>query len=119
MFRLPAEQLASAVNVEDVVIVAGLDHPGLDEAVLLEDFFLEPGARPGDRLRNADGGPFLAVERAADNVLNLFIAERLRLAAPPRQLRRKVATPFDQPGDRFGEIVEVDEGLVRAEHARI
>jgi hypothetical protein len=86
------------------VVVAAVDHPGLDEVVAAERFVLQddPGLR--ERLRNPDSLPDLAVERLAHDVLDLGIAGR---ADEQRQLGRKVVPPIDQAKHGIGQVVAV------------
>ncbi len=59
------------------------------------------------------------MELAADDVLHVLVAERVGLADQERQLCRQIAPPLDQPGHGFGEVVEMEERLVRAKHPGI
>src|SRR3546814_3905114 len=104
----PVEQLAGAACIEDIIGVALLDHPGLDERIVLEHFVLKPGSRRRDLLGNAQRGPVLAMERLADDVLGLGIAERIRLADQQGQNSGQSLAPFNEFRDRVGQVVEVD-----------
>ena len=85
VLRFPPEQRPCAGDVEDIVVVAAVDHPGLDKVVAAERFVLQddPGLR--ERLRDADRLPALAVERLPDDVLDLGIAGRVGFADEQRQ----------------------------------
>ncbi len=115
----PPEHGARSRDVEDVVVVALIDHPGLDELVAAKRFVLQPGPGLGDRLWNAQGGPTFAVQSLSNDVLDLFVAQCVRLSHEHGELLRQGPAPIDDPFDRFGEILDVDEGLARAKHARV
>src|SRR3546814_3952855 len=89
------------------------------ERIVLEHFVLKPGSRRRDLLGNAQRGPVLAMERLADDVLGLGIAERIRLADQQGQNSGQSLAPFNEFRDRVGQVVEVDRRLRRAEHSRI
>src|SRR3546814_4813310 len=59
------------------------------------------------------------MERLADDVLGLGIAERIRLADQQGQNSGQSLAPFNEFRDRVGQVVEVDRRLRRAEHSRI
>ena len=116
---LPIKKLPRAADIEDIMVVARLDHPRLDFAVLAQKLVLHPGTCLGDRLWNPKRVPALPAQRAADDVLDFGIAKRFRLADEQRQFDRQLIPAVDQPRDRIGQILEMDEGLTSAEHARI
>src|SRR3546814_14592026 len=66
------------------------------ERIVLEHFVLKPGSRRRDLLGNAQRGPVLAMERLADDVLGLGIAERIRLADPQGQNSGQSLAPFNE-----------------------
>src|SRR3546814_5592451 len=57
VLRLPAEKLACPVDIEDIMVVARLDHPRLDRAFSAEHLILHPCPGLRDRLRNPDCAP--------------------------------------------------------------
>src|SRR3546814_3926794 len=65
VLRLPPEQRPCARDVEDIVVVAAVDHPRLDEVVATECFVLQNDPCFCERLRDTDCLPALAVERLA------------------------------------------------------
>lgn len=119
MGRRPAQEVAGAADVEDVVVVALVDHPRFHELVLAQGFALKPGARLGDRLRDAKGGPVLPVQRLSDDVLDLAVAQGFRLADENGNLLRQRGASIDRTIHYFGQVLHMDEGLPGAEHAGI
>src|SRR3546814_9653904 len=73
VLRLPPEQRPCARDVEDIVVVAAVDHPRLDEVVATECFVLQKDPCFCERLRDTDCLPALAVERLADDVLDFGV----------------------------------------------
>src|SRR3546814_1220000 len=93
VLRLPPEQRPCARDVEDIVVVAAVDHPRLDEVVATECFVLQNDPCFCERLRDTDCLPALAVERLADDVLDFGVTGRVGFADKQWQFRRKVASP--------------------------
>lgn len=60
-------------------------------------------------LRHLARRPLLAVDGAAECVLELPVAHRLRFADEKRQLRRQLRTMLGEEAERRDEVVEVDE----------
>src|SRR3546814_5863412 len=54
VLRLPPEQRPCARDVEDIVVVAAVDHPRLDEVVATECFVLQNDPCFCERLRDTD-----------------------------------------------------------------
>ncbi|MFN2240513.1 MAG: hypothetical protein ABR524_14085 [Thermoanaerobaculia bacterium] len=67
----------------------------------------------------ADGLPALAVDQARDRVLQLVVAERLRLAEEDRDLRWQLGATVHDFLDGVHEIVHVQEGLAVRRRARV
>ena len=96
------------------MVVRAVDHPRLDEPPLSGDVVQHPGARlregrqrGGDR----DGLRAGAADQARDGVLQLVIAERLRLAEEERDLRRKCGPALHDALDGVHQVIHVHEGL--------
>ena len=69
MLRLPIQLLAGAAEVQLVMIVRDIDHPGADEGVFTKYFVLSPGTQFGQSRRHVPRDPVLAVQLAPDQAL--------------------------------------------------
>ena len=119
MFWLPPQQVPGTGDIKDVVSIGIIDHPLLDESVMAKDFFLDPRAQFRHALWNAHCRPFLAVDPAMDDVLNLGVAQRFGLADKYRRLALEVSATRDSLLDRLGQIFKMQCRLRSAQHARI
>jgi hypothetical protein len=120
--RLPSEQLAGARDVERIVVVRAIDHPRLDERLLAGEVIQHPGARLRQRRQRGgdlDGLHRLAVDQPRERVLELVVAQRLRLAEQQRELRWQLRASLDDPFDGVDEIVHVQESLAVRRRARV
>jgi len=79
VLRLPAEQLAGTRDVDGIMVVGDIHHPGPDEQIFAENIVLNPGAGFGEGLRYLPRLPRLAVNQAADFGLQIAVAHDLRL----------------------------------------
>ena len=116
--RLPAEQFASARNINLVVVVGVLDHPRLDVGVLVQHLGLEPRSSFGQTLRQRQRSPFLVVNEPSDPLLHLLVGKRLLLADQQHRLVGKLRAAVDGSDHCVDEIVPVQIGLAAFEIAR-
>ena len=119
MLWLPANEAPGARDVEFVVVVRNVNHPRLDEGILVEDLALDPSSGPGQRLRNRPRLPILVVNEPRHLALNLVKAECLRLSQKQRQLRRQILAPLHDREQRVGQVVQMQKRLPCVEIARI
>ena len=72
-----------------------IDHPRTDERVLLQEFVLHPGPRPGEELGYLARFPFLVVDQFTDGALYFVETKRLRLTEKQDRMRRQLFAPID------------------------
>lgn len=65
---------------------------------------------------DSDRGPVLPVQSLTNDVLDLGVAECLRLPDEERQLGRELATAIDDAGDCVRQVLDVNERLAGAQH---
>ena len=102
-------------DVEVVVVAGPVDHPRLDERILAEGNLL---AHPRTDLRHQRGDlerrPFLAVQLAPDDVLQIAVPERLGLPDQHFVVVREVAAALDDSRERLDRVIEMDERLTQS-----
>ena len=70
VFRLPTEHLPRPRDLDRVMRIGQVNHPGLDKSILFaSDLLLHPRACLGDYFRDADRRPLLPVNQFADLIL--------------------------------------------------
>ena len=111
MARRPAQQRAGAADVELIMVVGDLDHPGPDEGIVRKHLLLHPGARLDQGLGQRHHRPGFAMHELADAPLQGFVAGRLGFPEEKGDLSRQVAPPVHHALDRIDEIVEVQRRL--------
>ena len=111
MARRPAQQRAGAADVELIMVVGNLDHPGPDEGIVRKHLLLHPGARLDQRLGQRHYRPGLAMHELADAPLQGFVAGRLGFPEEKGDLSRQVAPPVHHALDRIDEIIKVQRRL--------
>ncbi len=117
MHRLPAEPAAGAGDVDLVVIVRVLDHPGLDLGILVEHLGLHPCAWLGQALGQGERAPVLAVNQPADALLQFAVGERFFLADKEHAIIRQFVAAVDRAHESLDQIVLVQIGLACLEIA--
>ena len=96
------------------MVVGAVDHPRHDEPLLSGQVGQHPGARLRQgRQRGGDRDGFHAgtADQARDGVLQLVVAEHLRLAEEERKLRRKCGPALHDALDGVHQVIHVHEGL--------
>src|SRR3546814_8435247 len=96
VLRFPPEQRPCAGDVEDIVVVAAVDHPGLNEVTAAKRFVLQDNSSLRERPRDTDRLPPLPMERLPDDVLDLGITGRVWFADEQWQFWRQCVPPIDQ-----------------------
>ena len=121
MPRLPAENIASAPDVERIVVVGHGDHEGFDERRLAPidrvgdhrlELALRPRARGGEGLWDAQRRPVIhAVNELADRVLKRVIADRVGFTDQDLGFGWQHIAAVDRAAERFQHVVAVKHGL--------
>lgn len=107
---LPAQQRAGAGDVDGVMLVRHRNHPRLDEWVPHPELLLHPGAGLGDRLRDLERGPLIPIQNLTHEVLDLSVADRLRLTQQHGRLRRQAVAPLDGGHECVYQVIQVQIG---------
>lgn len=105
VLRLPAKETTGASDVDRVVVVGNIDHPGSNEGILAEKIVLHPGPRFGEGFGDLACLPGLAMQQPSDLGLKIAVANDLRLA---EKQRLGSMVNADEVAQQLGEVLNLE-----------
>ena len=105
-------------DVECVVVVGKIDHPGLDERLCAGHMSLEPGCGLRERFRNGLRLPFLTVNELRKGALQIVVGRGVRLTDQERFVRADPSACFHRLDQRLDDVLQVNECLSVRDVAR-
>jgi len=111
MARRPAQERPGAADVELIVIIGDLDHPGADEGIVRKHLVLDPGPCLDQGLGQGHDRPGLSMHEFSDAPLQRLVAWRLGLPEKKGDLGRQILPPVHDTLDRVDQVFEMQRRL--------